>query len=208
MIKFTKCTVTPDGKKLIVEACVSQESYYDNVYIDCLSIDTEDTFNPIGPSKEPLFTTTFQREVEVDNPDWTPDNGEPETIIEIVRDFKNISLEFTPDMLGLSSFDNLYFIHIKALGAPSPDVPCGADNIYTLGVAMNLVPVYNMQMGYLKELEHTCTIPKGFIDSILKSKALELALKTGNNLLAAKYWTKLFKDKGVNTVKSCGCNGN
>lgn len=210
MIEFSKCIIDPEGKKLIIEAAVKSSEYYENVYIDSISIDTEETFSPTGPSSSPIFTATYEREVEVAAfLGETEEEAQPEVLKELVKDTKNISLELTPSMLNLGNLnDNMFFVYIKATGAPSPGVPCGEDNIYTMAVAINLSPIYKASLGYIKELENNCKVPKGFVDMILKLKAFELALKTGNNLIAARYWTKLFKGKGsAVTFKSCGCNG-
>lgn len=210
MIEFSKCVIDPEGKKLIIEAAVKSGEYYEDVYIDSIAIDTEDTFSPTGPSSSPIFTANYEREVEVAALLGEPEGeAQPEVLKELVKDTKNISLELTPKMLNLSSFnDNMFFVYIKATGTPSLEVPCGEDNIYTLAIGVNLSPIYKMSLNYIKELESSCKVTKEFIDMILKFKAFELALKTGNNLVAAKYWTKLFKGKGAAvTFKSCGCNG-
>lgn len=210
MIEFSKCIIDPEGKKLIIEAAVKSGELYEDVYIDSIAIDTEETFSSTGPSSSPIFAASYEREIEVAAfLGETEEGSQPEILKELVKDTKNISLELTPSMLNLGNFnDNMFFVYIKATGTPSPEVPCGEDNIYTMAVAVNLSPIYKASLGYIRELESDCKIPKGFIDMILKFKAFELALKTGNNLVAARYWTKLFKGKGAAVAfKSCGCNG-
>lgn len=209
MIEFSKCTIDPEGNKLIIKAAVKSSVYYENVYIDSIAIDTEETLLSVGPSNSPIFASSFGRAEEVPASLDENEEAQPEAIKAPVIYPKNISLELTPKMLNISNLnDNMFFVYIKATGTPSPEVPCGEDNICTMAVAVNLNPIYKASIGYLRELENNCEIPKGFIDMILKFKAFELALKTGNNLVAAKYWTKLFKDKDTAvTSKSCGCNG-
>ena len=56
MIQFTDLRVTKDGKKLIIGAKVKEASYYDNVYIDKVIIDTEETFVSTGPSSDPIYS--------------------------------------------------------------------------------------------------------------------------------------------------------
>lgn len=79
-----------------------------------------------------------------------------------------------------------------------------------MGVALNLRPIYNGAMGYIKTLGNNCEIPKGFIDLFLKYKALELSLKTGNYPEAFKLWKYLIKGGTLSSVikKGCGCHGN
>ena len=62
-------------------------------------------------------------------------------------------------------------------------------------------------MAYLKELDNSCVIPKGFIDFILRVKALDMAIETCNYTEAIKYWEMLNR-KSVKTVtNNCGCHG-
>ena len=81
------------------------------------------------------------------------------------------------------------------------------DDINTLGVALNLRPIYNNGINYIKQVESTCEIPKDFIEFILRYKALDLALKTENYIQANKYWNKFFKNNNVVPLNtnSCGC---
>lgn len=103
--------------------------------------------------------------------------------------------------------DNILFVYVGVRGIPEPDTPCGMDNKYSVAVAVNLRPVYNMAMSYIKELESTCNIPRRFIDMILRLRAFELSIKTGNFLTAIKQWDKLFKNKRIVSPAKCGCNG-
>ena len=91
MIEFSKCIIDPEGKKLIIEAAVKSSEYYENVYIDSIAIDTEETFSSTSPSSSPIFTASYERE--------------------LVKGTKNISLELTPSMLNIGSFnDNMFFV--------------------------------------------------------------------------------------------------
>ena len=60
MIVFEELRVTNDGENLIINARVRKEPYYDNVYIDKVTIDTEETYSEGGVSKKPVY----QYEVE------------------------------------------------------------------------------------------------------------------------------------------------
>ena len=66
-----------------------------------------------------------------------------------------------------------------------------------------------MQKGleYLKELGNSCTIPKGFIDFILRVKALDMAIETCNYMEAIKYWEMLNRMPAKTTTNNCGCHG-
>lgn len=187
MIIFNECRIDKEGKNLIIDAKVDSLSYYDNIYIKSITIDTDETFIENGPSSNYIYTNNLNNDTTL----------------------KSIRLKINYKELKLDSLnDNILFVYIRAGGAPSADTPCGMDNEYSVAVAVNIRSVYNMAMSYLKELEGTCTTPKGFIDMILRLKAFELSLKTGNFITAIEQWDKLFKKKRiVSPTKGCGCNG-
>ena len=58
MIKFNELRISADGK-LHLEAQVRDESYFDNVYIDKIIIDNQDTFTISGQSSTPIFSSTL-----------------------------------------------------------------------------------------------------------------------------------------------------
>lgn len=56
MIQFNELRVSPDGKKLIIDASVKDLQYYNDVYIDAIIIDTQDTYVANGSSTNPIFS--------------------------------------------------------------------------------------------------------------------------------------------------------
>lgn len=90
-------------------------------------------------------------------------------------------------------------------GDPRPDTPCNKD-VPDIGIIYNKEYLLSKGMNYLKELGDSCNIPKGFIDFILKQKALDMAIATCNPSVAHKYWNMLTVANG-GTLKGCGCNG-
>ncbi len=77
-----------------------------------------------------------------------------------------------------------------------------------MGTVINLQDAYNSMLSYIREVEKNCTIPKEFIDTILRFKAIEIGIKTGNYPLVIKYWKKYFsKIKNTSVTKNCGCYG-
>lgn len=63
-------------------------------------------------------------------------------------------------------------------------------------------------MSGVKEISDTCNVPRHFINNILRFKAIELSIKTGNYLQAIKYWKKFFSSDRVRSIhKLCGCYG-
>lgn len=216
MVILNECRIDHEGKNLIVEATVENLSYYKNVYIESIIVDTNDTYSPNGPSEKPVFSKTFEPEypkadTECSCNPLTVDEGCDICDIYTSKKegTKHIRLSISAKDMNLSNLnDNIFFIYITATGIPAADTPCGMDNCFVIGVAYNLRPIYNMAIGFIKELDSNCSIPKGFIDMILRLKALELSLKTGNYPTAFNQWNKLFKNKvSVSTKKGCGCHG-
>lgn len=216
MIALEQCRIDDEGKHLIIEASVENLDYYDNVYIDSVIIDTDKTYSANGPSTKPVFSKTFDKEDArvitkcgcVSSVSDKDNSCESVYIPELGK--KRIRLTLSgKDLKDTNLNDNIFFVYIVATGTPSPDTPCSMDNMYTMGVAVNMRPIYNMVMNYIKELDITCATPMGFIDMILRLKAFELSLKTGNYPVAFRHWNKLFKNKvNISPNKGCGCNGN
>ena len=187
MIEFKELRVTPDGKTLIIDAAVKDLSYYDNVYIKSVTVDTQDTYSESGSSTNPLF------------------HYEVASVSE--ENKKRIRLELNSSVLG-DITGNMFFVYITVKGTPAADTPCGLDNVTTLGVTADLYPFYKSSINHMKELENECEPSKNFIDSLLRFKAFELSIRTGHYTQAIKYWNKFFKEVKSNTVNTiCRCHG-
>ena len=216
MLILNECRISEDGKTLIVEATVDSLEYYDRIYISQLIIDTEKTWTASGPSSNPVYNIEFSKDDSVASTICGPvvtenaEDGCCGNVITGTYGKKHIRLHIDAKDMNLPSFnDHILFVYIYASGYPDPSTPCGMDNEYITGIAINLRPLYNYAMGYIKSVGASCEIPKGFIDYFLKYKALTLALKTGNYPDAFKMWEYLHSSKGtVNTTRrGCGCNG-
>lgn len=217
MIQFNELRVSPDGKKLIIDASVKDLQYYDDVYIDAVIVDTQDTYVANGPSAKPVFyyEVAMNDSIIYSLPEYngcgpirTEEDNEicfssPEGNGE-----KKVRLELDSKTLGVSLCDTLFFVYVVAKGTPSADTPCGMDNQTTMGVVANLYPFYRTMVNYMKEVEDSCAIPKNFIDSLLRFYALELSIRTGHYTQAIKYWNKFFKDIKSRTINTgCRCYG-
>lgn len=216
MIEFQELRVTPDGKKLIIDASVKDLQYYNDVYIDAIIIDTQDTYTANGPSTNPIFyyEVTTDDETIYSLPECNgcgPIRTEEDSEI-CFSDHddgkKRVRLELDSTTLGVSLCDTLFFVYVIAKGTPSADTPCSMDNQTTMGVVANLYPFYRSMVSSMREIEDECEIPKNFIDSLLKFKALELSIRTGYYTQAIKYWNKFFKGvKGKVINTGCRCHG-
>lgn len=204
MIVLEQCRIDYEGKNLLIEAEVDNLSYYDNVYIESVVIDTDKTYSPNGPSNNPVYVKDF----EYNESPYAEDNEHMSSYGVHKPGVKKISLCLSArDLDGANLNDNIFFVYVSAVGVPSPDTPCCMDNRYVMGIAVNLRPIYNIAIQYIKELDNKCVIPKGFIDTILRIKAFDLSLRTGNYPMAFKQWDRLFKNKISVPSKKCGCNG-
>lgn len=211
MIQFNELRITPDSKHLIIDASIDNSSYYDNVILDSIVIDTQDTYVANGPSSKPIYTH------KIDSYDYTysiPEDCNCNPVLSdddkaycLTQGGKNIRLILSAKDLGISLNDNILFVYAIATGTPAPDTPCGMDNSVTMSTVVNLYPVYQNTMCYLRELDSDCQVPKGFMDMILRLKAVELCIKTGNYNKAISYWKKFFLGKTQVPTYNCGCNG-
>lgn len=183
MIRFQELRITPNNEELIIDVSIDNSSYYQNVVIDSIIIDTQDTYVDSGPSSNAIYTYTI-------NPD------EEST--------KRKRLILTKEDLEMSLEGNLFFVYIVTSGEPSGNAPIAASNAKNVGVVFNLYPIYKQSMCYTKELAYKCEAPKGFIDYILKLKALDISVKTGNYQEAIRYWNTLFKSR-ISSIDYWNC---
>lgn len=188
MVQFNELRITPDNKELIIDVSVKDLDIYTNVYLDYIMIDNQDTFIEDGPSDNPIYTYTIE-----DAAYSTSSNS----------GIKQCRLTLTNRDVNLSS--DLLFIYVVVKGVPAPSTPCNMDNATTMGVVYNLHNIFQSFMPYIREVENDCNLPKGFVNYILRFKALELAFATGNYTLAVKYWNRFFKDKLIAQPSICNC---
>ena len=185
MVIFKELRVTNDAKTLVINTRVREESYYKDVYIDKVIIDTEETYKEGGPSSNPIYSTTIE------------------------GNQKEISLGLSIyQITQLHEFNNhLLFVYVVTKGNPTSNVPCGLDNKTTLGVTTYLGDFYNSFMGHIKEINNNCSIPQGLIDLILRWMAIKVSINSGHNIQGIKYFEKWFSDKIILPSVNCGCNG-
>lgn len=183
MIKFTDLRVQKERLTIVAEVR-EIENYYDNVYIDKIIVDTQDTFTTSGPSANPIYSVTV--------------NGNEKKV--------SISLSST-ELGGIDINHTMFFVYGVAKGTPAPETPCGYDDVNSVGVTFSMCPIYNKTMGYIKEVENSCEIPKDFINMIIQLKAIQYSVDSGHFTQAVKYYNKFYKNLSVNTSHTCGCHG-
>lgn len=213
MVDFNELRVSPDRKNLIIDVSIKDLPYYENVYIDSIIIDTQDTYIPSGPSNSPIFTYEVVSNV-------TPIYSLPDCGCNQVQDYidkencfetsnneeKRVRLELDNTALDNHLKGNLFFVYVITKGTPSSDTPCNMDNTINLGVTADTYPIYTNMLNSLKELE-SCSTPKLFTDAFLRFKAFELSIKTGQYSQVINYWNKYFKSLDIPNNTNCSCNG-
>lgn len=197
MIEFTELRVTADGEYLIIKARVKDLPYFDNIIIEALGVNTEETYKEDAWSTNAIYYTTFEENNTSDSTD------DP-----IVPAPKEISLTLPRGVFSADIRKHLLFISVETGGVPSPDTPCGMDKPVTLGVTMYKAPIYEAFLNYFKELSNNCEIPKGLIDYYLRYKGLETFINTGHIDEAIDLYKKGFTKISDNSSFSrCGCHG-
>ena len=189
MVVIEQLRISSDGQKLFIDAHINKEYYDEDLVLDKISIDTQNTVLQSfdGPSENPVFTQT------------TVTNTSRPKEIHLVIDKNLIDANLSKDMLYV-------YFHVK--GTPPPNIPCGLDTPYTLGVTFNEGIIYNRMMGYTKEVANTCEIPMGFINMILQLEAIKAAIETGNYVTANKFYNRLINSKSSNIPNiNCKCHG-
>lgn len=276
MVQFNTLEISNDGSKITIDVSIKEETYFKDVYLESVTIDTQDTYISSGPSSSPVYKKSLYTdssswvfdpvavfgdyyvnngfpEWEEENTEWywgnTPieedsnpfgkvfkynneyykwtepgivfgdafkPNGEIEFtyFTKINTEFyrptnypKSLHLEININEMLVSSMNNLYFIYVTTIGNPTIDTPCCMDNKVTLKLLTNLYPLYQKAVNYLKEMNEECSIPKNFIDFILRYKALQISSKTGHYIESLKYWNRLYSTNINTTSSKCGCYG-
>lgn len=195
MVLFDLLKISDDGKRLYISIHVNRASYFNNVYLDSVTIMTADKVsetNPYSPSQEYIYKKVFS-------------GNQKEADLVILPTDCNESFSKTDFM------HDLLFVFVKVKGTPDPCIPCGLDEEYTLGVTFDEDLLYQKVMGFTKDLADDCQPMGDFADFILLWNAFKASIETEHYVPAIKYWNMLF-DKSSGTgytsrTKNCGCHG-
>ena len=189
MVVIEQLRISSDGQKLFIDAHINKSSYFENLVIDKISIDTQNTVLQSfdGPSENPVFTHS--------------------TITNTLRP-KEVHLVVDKNIIDADLCKDMLYVYFHVSGTPSSNTPCGLDSPYTLGVTFNEGIIYNRMMGYTKEIANTCEIPMGFIDMILQLEVIKAAIETENYVTANKFYNRLINLKSSSTSNiNCKCHG-
>ena len=196
MVQFNELLISPDAKSMIIDVSIPSEDYYKDVYLDSVLIDNQDTYVGTGVSSTPVYTylvpTTQQLKYKKGTTEYKT---------------KHLRLVINAEELTQGTFDGIFFVYVRTKGTYGAGTPCGCDEITTLASVTNLKPFYDTTMSYIRELGNTCEIPKGFINQLLRTKAIETAIRTRNYTEAVNLW-KDYRGTSTNIKRGgCGCRG-
>lgn len=220
MIQFDKVEITSDNK-LHIKAHVKELSYYENVGIVGAILLNQDTYKDLtrGDLEKVDWNYLYVGNAYMDDEGI----GRLESIDDVSYNTFNLStrgaavcIKYMDAVISGSdikkeykgAFNNdIIYVYLITTGTPSSDTPCGMDNPISTAAVFNQSAIYNIGMDYIRQIEKDCIIPKNFIDFILKYKAVDIALKTGNYGIANQYWNKFFSEnKSIPSTTNCGCN--
>lgn len=195
MIIFDQLRISDDGKRLYINVHVNQADYFDNIYLDSITIMTADKVletAPEQPTEDSIYYQVFE--------------GEQKEVNLVLT-----ATDFNEGYKEVNMGKNLFFVYIKVKGVPSECTPCRLDEEYTLAVTFDENLLYQKIMGFTKELADTCNIPLGFADFILLWNGFKASVETEHYVSAIKYYNMLFENSGdsagYNNIKPCSCHG-
>ena len=191
---FDQLRISDDGKRMYINLHVNAASYFDNIYLDSLTIMTADKVsetNPHEPTEDYIYKKVF--------------DGNQKT-----ADLVLTATDFNEKFPGTNLYQDLFFVFVKIKGVPDPCTPCRLDEEITLGVTFDANMLYQKVMDFTKDLARDCSIPQGFTDFILQWNAFKASVETEHYVPAIKFWQMLFGNKSNSfghITKNCGCHG-
>ena len=202
-VLFDQLRISDDGKRMYINIHINKAEYFDNIYLDRLTIvpaDKVSETSPHLPSSDYIYNKVFEG------------NQKEADLVLLSTDFneKFVKTDFSHD---------LFFVYVKVKGTPDPCTPCTLDEEITLGVTFDENLLYQKVMQFTKSLADDCNIPVAFTDFILLWNAFKASAETEHYVPAIKYWNMLFGmdaegipygayDKNSGMIhKLCGCHG-
>lgn len=229
MVVFDQLRISDDGKSLYIDAHINLADYFENAFIESITIMTADKVSETASeltTEKYIYKKTFEGDVKdihlilgkadfdaafinVDSEGSPIDTDKPVGKIPYQKD----------------SFSNeLFFVYVKGRwdGVPDECLPCSLTSLTTLGVTFDESILYQKVMDYTRQLADSCTIPQGFTDFILLWNAFKASVETEHFVPAIKYYNMIFGrdekgspygpygsyDSASGIIrKPCGCHG-
>lgn len=186
MVVFHQAEITPDGKRLLIDASVSHYNFDENTFITQISVDTSKNYLETGPSEKAFVI-------------YNGEDKEGNALNE--KHVRKII-----DLDGMNIGDDLLFVWVLTTDIPE-EAPCNMRATIGLRVVYNKWKIYSDSMNYIKTIDN-CNPSLEMINYMLRLMAFKMSLEAGNYLQAIKYWNEFFNKKYKDCViHRCGCNG-
>lgn len=189
MVSINDISVTLDGNRLVIDAEVDEEGFWlKKVYID-----TQDTYLSSGPSGDVVYEhdVTIEDATDECNSTFFPDGSD----VAVVRKMR---LDIPQEEICASLRDNFFIVYIEA-GFE------GDNDSLVIGTAMWLRHLYNAFLGWIREIERQCEVPRNFIYLYLQYQLMITAIRTCNVMEAINVFNKYFRQIRIDSPKGCGC---
>lgn len=194
MVIFDQLRISDDGKRMYINLHVNNASYFDNIYLDKITIMTANQVSEAAP------------EMVADDYIYRLEFAENIRTFDIVLQ----ASDFNEKFIHADLTKDLFFVYVQCKGVPDPCTPCRLDEMTTLGVTFDESLLHQKVMGFTKDMLKDCQIPMAFSDFMLRWFAFKAAIETEHYVAAIKFWKLLFMEGDLPTIgitKPCGCHG-
>ena len=205
MLHFDKAYITKDGKDLIIKVSIDNSSYFDDVYLSAIAIDTQDSFSVNNPSNKCTYILIDEERANKLNLEGNQLNINFSNVLTtITSNVKTYEIHINSQDLNIDLTKNMFFIYAFADGTPAPNTPCNEDNSKILKTVIYEYNIYKTFLSKINLIQDSCSIPLELINFYLYYKAINYAIKNGDYTMAIKYWNNTFKNN-ISNLKSCNC---
>lgn len=202
MIDFNNVLIT--DKNLYIDVSIKDSPYFENCYIDRIVVNDISTFSTTG--------------VNLDKSVYDTNNhpGDIEDNAKSVKLFIKENVILNSHSTVKDTRSNIYFIYVHTIyNTPSDPAylnpPCGSDCEWHSIAVIDYQYLYSKALSYIRELvDCECSKPEKFVDFILRTKALEMFLKSKEWERAISYFEKYYLtedscDSKLSSQTNCGC---
>lgn len=210
MIEFRELYIDPEHKCLIVDVEIEDLEYYDGAVIENIILDTEMRYLPSEGTYNGivLYSNASDKTMALN---VMPESEGRRVRLELNQATLDVLQADSDYQINLKE-NHMYTITVNADTSLAPNIglsPCGCSEASVTRSLMDMQPIYNSLMAGIKQVATDCTVPKTFIDNVLRMNAVDAALKTGNYDLAAKFWNQFYSNSKTPSIKTrnCGCHG-
>ena len=140
-VVFDQLRISDDGKRMYIDVHVNKADYFDNIYLDELTIMTADKVsetNPDSPTEDYIYKKVFDG------------NQKEAHLMLTAADFMK-TWEEDPNAMKFPQSDmskTLFFVYVKIKGVPDECTPCRLDEEVTVATTFDENILYQQVMNY------------------------------------------------------------